>query len=149
MGRWWRDSCLFTPMHGTRMFSSFLILFWVGRSSCCRPGAAADAQEDSTHTCPGVCYLFQLTQHRLHHVLPEKFLRNFLFSDFLKRIFLFLLFFGYKQTGSSYLLLVTPPPYSSFLLAWCVYFDKISNKRIVHDLIAVMAAIARKGRWPL
>jgi hypothetical protein len=45
-------------------------LFWFSSGSVGRsvqqlpahpPGAAADAQEDSTHTCPSVCYLFQLT----------------------------------------------------------------------------------------
>jgi hypothetical protein len=94
------------------------------------PGAAADAQEDSTHTHVQVYLLFISTHaHRLHHVLPEKFLRNFLI---LKEFsFFFKLFFGYKQTGSSYLvLLVTPPPYSSFLFA-CLVF--ISTKYLIKE----------------
>jgi hypothetical protein len=108
-------------------------LFWFSSGSVGRSGpAAAGPSTRSCCWCPGglythmsKCLLFISTHaHRLHHVLPEKFLRNFLI---LKEFsFFFKLFFGYKQTGSSYLLLVTPPPYSSFLLAcWCLFRQNI------------------------
>lgn len=76
MGRW-RDSCLFTPMHGTRMFSSAPFLFSSGSVQLPAHPPGADAQEDCTHTHTHVqvsVIYFNSRIDCMHHVLPEKFL---------------------------------------------------------------------------
>ena len=110
------------------------ILFWVCPAAAAHPPGALLTVH--VHKC--LLFISQLTQHRLvwEDRPPPVF-----FPDIGPKEFFF--FFRTKRGQVTWWLVTPPSPYSFLFLFFFladVYFDKISNKRIVHDLIAMATA---------